>query len=53
MYVYVVLAGLREIHISGDIAQAISQYWYATLVLEWLGGPGHAMLSGESMSLIS
>jgi protein-glucosylgalactosylhydroxylysine glucosidase len=38
--------GLREIHISGDIAFATSQYWQATLDLEWLQGPGHALLSG-------
>jgi protein-glucosylgalactosylhydroxylysine glucosidase len=39
-------AGAREIHISGDIAFATSQYWQATLDLEWLQGPGHALLSG-------
>jgi trehalose/maltose hydrolase-like predicted phosphorylase len=46
-------AGLREIHISGDIAQAISQYWFATLDLEWLSGPGHAMLAGIADFFVS
>lgn len=42
----VCVPGLREIHISGDIAFAISQYWLTTLDIEWLQGPGHALLSG-------
>ena len=38
--------GLREIHISGDIAFAVSQYWKLTNDLVWLRTRGRPLLSG-------
>lgn len=46
-------AGLREIHISGDIAFSTVQYYFATHDLEWLSGPGHALLSGIADFFVS
>ncbi len=40
------LSGLREIHISGDIAYAARQYWYATQDMEWLSSVGVDLLTG-------
>ena len=41
-----VVAGLREIHISGDIAYATRQYWYATQDMDWLTAVGSDLVSG-------
>ena len=41
-----VAAGLREIHISGDIAYATRQYWYATQDMDWLTAVGSDLVSG-------
>jgi trehalose/maltose hydrolase-like predicted phosphorylase len=36
--------GLREIHISGDIALAVRQYFYMTNDLQWLKAIGWPLL---------
>jgi trehalose/maltose hydrolase-like predicted phosphorylase len=45
--------GLREIHISGDVAFAVNQYWLSTQDLTWLSGPGIDLLSNIADFFIS
>eukprot|EP00053_Salpingoeca_punica_P018798 m.186260 g.186260 ORF g.186260 m.186260 type:complete len:848 (+) comp17508_c0_seq1:163-2706(+) len=45
--------GLREVHISGDIAFAIMQYWFTSKNMDWLKAVGYPMLKEIAVFWVS